>query len=194
MRYSEFQRKIVVNMSAYLSSGSKAIGFESLGVEQPDSMTINALDLIDHQGSIVEPTNISALAISQSELISQYEDLGAALNDLAEIDDEEWSIDDSVYYVACYAASSLMDNGIPAPKVFTHGSKSVVFNWVAASKNLYLTLSENTISALISNPKNIEARLQFNVTQLESPEVIYSSIDLLRSGGEAVAVSASVRN
>jgi hypothetical protein len=197
MRYRGTQQEMFIVSSDYLSVKNERLDRETSSkqlVSEPLEMTTYPPDLKIAPETTIGQTEISVPAILQSELKSQYEELGKALNELAEMDDDEWHVDPGVYHVACYAASSLMDNGFPAPQVFTHGPKSVVFNWLAGSRNLYLTLSRSVISALISTPKSVEHRLQFTVAQLESPETIFPSIELVCFGREAVTISASTRN
>lgn len=197
MRYRETQREMFVVSSDYLSVKNEWTDGETPlepSVSRPLEMTTYSPDLKITPEITIGQTEISVSAILQPELRSQYEELGEALNELGEMDDDEWHVDPDVYHVACYAASSLMDNGFPAPQVFTHGPKSVVFNWLAGSRNLYLTLSRSVISALISTPKSVEHRLQFTVAQLESQETIFPLIEQVCFGRETVNISASTRN
>src|SRR6266567_3812547 len=77
---------------------------------------------------------------------AEYAELEQALSDLRGLDDDEqWKIDDTVYSASVQVAAVLMQNSVPTPSVFTHGSKSVVFNWSAEGNNLYLTVSPSRL-------------------------------------------------
>ena len=107
--------------------------------------------------------------IWQSELTSRYVELGQSLSEMTRLDaDEEWKIEPAVYQTASFVASQLMAHQVPAPTLFNHGSKSVIFNWTHNSDNLYLTISSDKISALISSPAEIKRREQFEARQLLS--------------------------
>jgi len=81
-----------------------------------------------------------------------------------------------VYNAACYVAAGLMANSFPAPRIFTHGPKSVVFNWSNEVDNLYLTISADKISALISSPERIKRRIDYSANELMNPSLALSSI------------------
>lgn len=102
----------------------------------------------------------SASIASDLELIQKYQELGQALNEMTELEEgEEWRIDSPVYDAARYIASELMKMSLPAPRIFNHGPKSVVFNWSVGINNLYLTISADRMSALISTPERIQRRV-----------------------------------
>ena len=126
------------------------------------------------ESRILRETFSSVPVFWQSELSQQYQELGEALSELKEIEEEdEWKIDTPVYDVACYVAVELMLDLRPAPHVFTHGSKSVVFNWTGVTKSLFLTISSDSVSALISTPKKIERRMDFALQALlDSPKLL----------------------
>jgi len=69
-----------------------------------------------------------------------------------------------------------MANSFPAPRIFTHGPKSVVFNWSNEVDNLYLTISADKISALISSPERIKRRIDYSANELMNPSLALSSI------------------
>lgn len=115
--------------------------------------------------------------IWQSELGKEYEDLGEALSQMTEFEDgSEWVIDRSVYEAARFVAAGLLQNSFPAPRVFNHGPQSVVFNWSNESNNLYLTVSSDRISALISSPDRIRRRLDYSPKELLNYNNILGSI------------------
>jgi hypothetical protein len=120
----------------------------------------------------------SVPVIWDSELRQQeYHELGAALGEMTKFDEgDEWKIDPPVYNAACYVAAELKANSFPAPRIFNHGAKSVVFNWSQGEDNMYLTISANHISALISSPERIKRRVDYSVNELTDPSFVLSSI------------------
>src|SRR6266478_8490113 len=104
---------------------------------------------------VLSDSYISPLGPLQSDLSADYQELGQALLEMRESGEEEWGIDESVYTMASFVAAALMDYAQPAPKLLSHGSKSVVFNWEEDKRNTYLTVSAGYISALVSSPEQI---------------------------------------
>ena len=101
------------------------------------------------------------------ELKQDYQELGESLGELREFDrDDEWQIDPEVYNAACNVAANLMAYSFPAPYVFSHGPQSIVFNWTNEDDNLYLTVSANRVSALLSSPERIKRRMEYPLEQL----------------------------
>lgn len=130
------------------------------------SVPVPAADLVP-LNQVLRQTFSSTPIIWQSELGNRYEDLGQALSQMTELDDQsDWGIERPVYDAACFIAAGLMVNSFPAPRVFSHGPKSVVFNWSEEKNNLYLTVSADKISALISSPERIRARLDYSGNQI----------------------------
>jgi hypothetical protein len=116
---------------------------------------------------VIGTTFLGEPFIWQVELAQDYDELGQALSEMADLDEEdEWKVNSSVYNAARYVAAALMDGSFPAPRVFNHGPKSVVFNWEYEGENHYLTISENQISTLRSSPECIIRRREFSVNQL----------------------------
>lgn len=124
------------------------------------------------ENRIVKMTFSSVPVVSQWELVHNYQELGEALSEMTELEEgDDWKIDPPVYTVARYIATELMANAFPAPNVFSHGPKSVVFNWERGTRTLYLTVSADRISALVSSPERINRRM----------EISYSANELLDS-------------
>jgi len=128
--------------------------------------------------TLVMNTFASVPVIWESELRQQeYQELGAALSEMTKLEEgDEWKIDPPVYNAACYVAAGLMANSFPAPRIFNHGAKSVVFNWSYGADNMYLTVSADHISALISAPEHIKRRIEYSINQLMDPSVALPSI------------------
>jgi hypothetical protein len=125
---------------------------------------------------ILRSTFSSVPLIWRSEL-REYHELGDALSEMTEFDEgDEWKIDAPVYVAACYVAAELMANSFPAPRIFNHGPKSVVFNWSKEEDNLYLTVSADQISALVSSPERIKRRIDCSANQLTNPSLALSTI------------------
>jgi hypothetical protein len=128
--------------------------------------------------TLILTTFSSVPVIWESELRRQeYQQLGAALGEMTKFEEgDEWKIDPPVFSAACHVAAGLMANSFPAPHIFNHGTKSVVFNWSQGADNLYLTVSADHISALISSPERIKRRVEFSVNELADPSFILPSI------------------
>jgi hypothetical protein len=132
--------------------------------------------------NMLEPQTLRAVSstvvIGRSELSQQYLELGEALHKMVELDEnDEWRIDEPVYVTASRIAAELMAVApYPAPHIFNHGPKSVVFNWLRETTNLYLTISSNRISALLSSPERIEQRIDQSINQLMNPTLFLSSL------------------
>lgn len=106
--------------------------------------------------------------IWRPQLMEEYLDLGQALDELSEItEDSAFPIEPPVYNAARFMANELMAKSVPAPRVFSHGPKSVVFNWTQRNNNLYLTISADRISALISSPERIKDRIEISCSPQE---------------------------
>jgi len=118
----------------------------------------------------------SAGIIGQAELSQDYLELGEALSEMVELEEDEWRIDKSVYATACYIAAGLKAAHCQAPRIFNHGPKSVVFNWSVGTNNGYLTISSNRISTLASSPERIERRRDYPANQLPNLALLLSSI------------------
>jgi hypothetical protein len=128
--------------------------------------------------TLIVTTFSSVPVIWESELRQQeYQELGAALSEMTKFEEgDEWKIDPPVYNAACYVAAGLLAHSFPAPRVFNHGSKSVVFNWSYGADNMYLTISADHISALISSPERIKRRVEYSVNELVDPSIALLSI------------------
>jgi hypothetical protein len=118
----------------------------------------------------------SVPVISRSELMQEYQDVSNALAAMSELDDDLGRIDPPVLTVAQNVAADLALHNFPAPKIFSHGSKSVVFNWSQSGDNLYLTISADKLSALISSPARIQKRVDFEANKLISPTLLLTSM------------------
>jgi hypothetical protein len=105
--------------------------------------------------------------ISHHELKDEYRDLGNALSEMTQLgENEEWQIERPVFEAARYVAGELRGHGIPSPRLLSHGNKSVVFNWTMGKTNLYLTISGDRLSALVSTPERIQKRLEIDYSGL----------------------------
>lgn len=127
--------------------------------------------LIRSESRVLKTCFSSVPVVEQWELSHQYQELGEALSEMTAFEgaDDEWRIEPSVYHAASYVAAKLMEDSVPAPHIFTHGPESVVFNWTDHDDNLYLTISANHISALISSPERITRRMDYSASQLLNP-------------------------
>lgn len=145
-------------------------------------LSVTATHALDLESMRPMDTLSSIPIIWQYELHSQYQELGKALLELRELDEgEEWRIDEPVYEAALRVAFDLVDLSLPTPAIFTHGPKSVVFNWESGNTNLYLTVSADHISALVSTPASIQRRLEISKAFL-GEQKLSSAVQLLYSG------------
>jgi len=120
---------------------------------------------------------LSTGIIAQTGLSQEYLELGEVLNEMVELEeDNEWRIEEPVYTNARRVAAELMAGPYPAPRVFNHGPKSVVFNWESGTKNLYLTISSNRISGLLSSPERIERQIDCPINQLPNTALLLAYI------------------
>lgn len=132
----------------------------------------------ESERSIVTNLFSNVPVIEYEKLRSDYQELGRALSEMTLIEqEEEWKIEPQVYVTASYVAAKLMLQGVPPPRLFSHGSKSVVFNWISedSRNNLYLTVSADRLSALLSSPERIQVRIEYRLTELPNTIFLLSS-------------------
>ena len=136
------------------------------------------IDSVPQTETVTMRTTFSSVPVVwEAELKQQYRELGNALNEMTQLEEgDEWKIEPSVYNAACYVARWLMDNSFPAPRIFNHGTKSVVFNWSEDTDNMYFTVSANHLSALISSPERIQRRVEYSLNELMAPSVALPAI------------------
>ena len=110
-----------------------------------------------------------------------YTELHQALTELHNLDDDDdWKIQTPVYSASLQVAAALLENDIPKPGVFTHGSKSVVFNWSGKEVDLYLTVSKSRLSVLVSSTEGIEYRTEFSADSGEDTNRFFSALGTMR--------------
>ena len=137
---------------------------------------------------LMRMTFSSIPVIWQAELDKDYQELGQALGQMTELNGPDgWTIDPAVYNVASRVAVELLANSYPAPQIFSHGSKSVVFNWSQGPTNLYLTISSDFISALVSSPERIQRRLRFAQKDLLESSVVFRALLSVHAGQPIVS-------
>lgn len=126
---------------------------------------------------IMRTTLSSVPSIWDSSLGHEYQELGQALSEMTELQEgDDWKIEPAVYHAATYVAAELMANAYPAPQIFNHGPKSIVFNWSHETNNLYLTISADKISALLSSPERIKRRIELSANQLMGQSLAFYSM------------------
>jgi hypothetical protein len=124
-----------------------------------------------------------------------YLELHEALTQLHSLDDDDWKIETSVYSASLQVAAVLLENDIPKPDVFTHGSKSVVFNWSGKDVNLYLTVSGSRLSVLVSSTEGIEYRTEFSADSGADTNRFFSALGSMRFlAPPETSVAASAAN
>jgi len=130
---------------------------------------------------IVRSAFSSIPIVWQLEFAQEYRGLGEALGQMVDVGEgSDWQIELPVYGAACFVAAGLMANLYPAPRVFGHGPKSVVFNWSQGADNLYLTVSADRVSALVSTPERIQKRVEFSEKDLLNPGFFLSAVQSAR--------------
>jgi hypothetical protein len=106
-------------------------------------------------------TSVSATTNEPNIQTESYRALSETLNELSNSsEDDEWHIDDDVHKTSIQVAAALLDKNIPAPHVFSHGPKSVVFDWHDGEHNLYLTVGKCRLWVAISSASEVRARLE----------------------------------
>jgi len=105
-----------------------------------------------------------------------YKDVSEALGQLHGVADDSWRIDTGVYAASMQVATALMANNIPQPGVFTHGPRSVVFNWTRGDTNLYLTVSRSRLSVLVSSADGIELRAKWTDSNQSDANRFFSAV------------------
>jgi hypothetical protein len=104
-----------------------------------------------------------------------YDEVEGALIELRNLEDEEhWKIEDVVFGTALQLAAVLTQGGFPAPSVFSHGSKSVVFNWCEADDNLYLTVTASKLFVLASSSEGISLRAEWGGAIEDAEPFLYA--------------------
>lgn len=136
-----------------------------------------ALPDFDAETLIVRAGFSTVPTVWDLELMQEYEELGEALREMVELEDgDEWKVNGDVYRAACRVASGLKATSFPAPRIFNHGPSSVVFNWSESTDNLYLTVTSDRISALVSSRERIKARVELSADELMNPPTIIAAV------------------
>ena len=142
------------------------------------------------EDQLLRMTFSSVPIVWQSEINQEYQELGEALGEMTQLDEgDEWKVDVAVCQVACRVAAELLANSFPAPRIFSHGPKSLVFNWSRGNNNLYLTISSDYLSALLSSPERIKRRIEFSTKDMLEPALVFRG--LLSAPPEQPVVSTS---
>jgi hypothetical protein len=90
-----------------------------------------------------------------------YQEVAQTLTDMRDsTSDDEQRIETDVYNLSVDVAAALFDENIPAPSVFSHGPKSVVFNWDDGVHNLYLTVGRARLWAMASTAAGIKGQIE----------------------------------
>jgi len=112
--------------------------------------------------------------------VGSYIELHQALTELHNLDDDDWKIQTPVYFASVQVAATLLEYDIPKPAVFTHGTKSVVFNWSGQDVDLYLTVSKNRLSVLVSSAEGIEYRTEFSADSGDDTNRFFAALGSVR--------------
>jgi hypothetical protein len=123
----------------------------------------------------------SQFSLPSEQHVRSYAELHQALTDLHSLsDDADWKIQTPVYCASLQVAAALAEKNIPKPSVFTHGARSVVFNWSGNDVDLYLTISKSRLSVLVSSTKGIEYRTEFSPDSGEDTNRFLSALRSVR--------------
>ncbi len=180
-----YQQALVVIDSASTSEGLSApnVSNDSAGAGsypgllRPGSPSASTASQPYTQTLVLGTPFSSVPVVSKSELSREYQELGQALTEMTELEEgDAWKIETPVYAAACFVATGLMSFSLPAPRVFNHGPKSVVFNWSHEADSLYLTVSADRMSALIASPQRIRRRVEYSLKDLPNPALALSSV------------------
>jgi hypothetical protein len=129
---------------------------EEVGVTGPNYLHITEIYypqpiFFPFSGPSIIPSSATTESSETSAMSAQYQELGEALNQLTDDElEEDWKIDGQIYESARIIASQLMQRSLPAPRIFTHGSNAVVFNWSFGTQSRYMTISKDCISILVT--------------------------------------------
>jgi len=157
---SIYQQAMVVLDSSHSVSGLPTAGYPLIPVQS----NTTELGSTPQTESRIRTAMSSVPVVRGAQLQEEYWELAEALSEMTQLEQaEEWKIEAAVYNAACYVAAGLMANSFPVPRVFNHGSQSVVFNWSDGSDNLYLTVSADRMSAMISSPERIKQRVDLSL-------------------------------
>jgi hypothetical protein len=169
-------------------SPTDSLGFQPTYQVKQLGPSVTGLRVIPPENAIMTNLFSSVPIITHDQLSAEYQELGKALTELTDLDEEtEWKIEPAVYEAARYVAFQLMLNSLPTPHLLSHGSQSVVFNWTIANNNLYLTVSADKISALISSPESIKRRVEIDHSGLpKTIRYLYASSD--DKGGQPIVL------
>lgn len=148
-----------ITVGAYVATNGFSAYSESLGVtEESIKPLANGVFISTASPAITG-------AFSAQELTAGYQELGEAFSQLGHDDlDDEFKVDDAMYQSALSMASCMNSISIPAPRLFTHGSQAIVFNWTTSHENRYLTISRNSISVLVSDRSTIKRCTEYPFT------------------------------
>jgi hypothetical protein len=163
----------MANATGVLSSSFTISGIGGIASTNSDSLVISA------SGTAIMTAPSAPAEINLHA--NSYAELGQALFELHSLaEDQDWRIERPVYGASLQVAAVLMEKNIPSPSVFTHGPRSVVFNWAEADKNLYLTVSKSRLSVLLSSAGKIEYRTEFEGPQVADSGRFFSALEAMR--------------
>jgi hypothetical protein len=146
----------------------------------------NSSTVVFATSNITSSSSVSSHSLSGSNAslptnASSYVELQEALTELHTLDDDDdWKIQTSVYCSSLQVAAALLENNIPKPDVFSHGSKSVVFNWSGKDVDLYLTISKSKLAVLVSSVDGIEYRTEFSADSGNDTNRFFSALGSAR--------------
>jgi hypothetical protein len=105
-------------------------------------------------------SSITAATNDPPTSLEGYQELTETLGELSKSQDDDWRIESEVYNTSIQVAAALFEKNIPSPNVFSHGPRSVVFNWADGNHNLYLTVGKCRVWAAVSSASEIKMRVE----------------------------------
>jgi hypothetical protein len=169
-----------IEASGNIDGTSVINGFTTNSTFANGSSSTPSANVSTTAGYVVIATSVDAASTFDVASLTQagsYAELHQALAELHALDDDDdWKIQTPVYHASLQVAATLIDYAIPKPKVFTHGPKSVVFNWTGSTVDLYLTISKSRLSLLVSSAEGIDYRTEFSADSGEATNRFFSAL------------------
>jgi hypothetical protein len=145
--------------------------------------TTSDLVTIDNQSSdrtyyyryIPAPAYSRALGL-ETIFSPEYQHLESALFELRSSDDDQLKIEAPVYGASMQVAAMLVEQSVRQPTIFSHGPKSVVFTWSLNSNDLYITITANRMSILVSSREGIQRRVDITRPQVDKTDALFSAL------------------
>jgi hypothetical protein len=151
---------LVGGSTYFTSTGSTGISVRNTSYFAPAGSNYSKLVPLGYVTCTEFVTSVPATTDAADVQLEGYRELSATLAQLSTSQDDEWHIESEVYDTSVQVAAALLDKDIPTPHVFSHGPRSVVFNWSDGENNLYLTVGKRRLWAAVSSASEIKTRVE----------------------------------